>query len=199
MKKSIIVGKTNAGKTLFMINFAEYIGLKKIVLKQEYPDGKKLSKEMSTDLAKSYLSSDREYKTQCIQSICIDLPVYKGKKEITLLDTSGLIDGIHPKLSVRNGIIQTLEKIQEADIILHMLDIALLIDNNTLSEIDRQIIEYGRNRKGYVLIPNKIDLDKDKIGLHTIRQEYPKQFMIPISALYKKGFDEVKAFVIRSI
>lgn len=199
MKKTIIVGRTNAGKTLFMINFAEYLGLRKIFLKQEFSDGKTLNKEMTTELARKYLSSSKEYKTQCIQSIILNIPVYKGKKEIKLLDTSGLIDGIHPDLNVRSGIIQTLERIQTSDIILHILDVGLLAESNYICEIDRQIINYGSSRTGYILLPNKIDLDKDNTGLNRLKSNFPKQHMIPISALYKKGFDEVKAFVLRSI
>lgn len=199
MKKLIIIGKTNAGKTLFMINFAEYIGLKKIYIKQEFYNGKKLNKEMSTDMARRYLSSSDEYKTQCIQSINIEIPVYKGKKEINIIDSSGLIDGIHPDLNIRKGIIQTLEELKNTDIIIHILDISLLVENDYISEIDRQIIEYGSNKSGYLLIANKIDLDKNNVGIEKLKLIYSKQHIVPISALYKKGFNEVKSFVLRSI
>lgn len=199
MKKIVIIGRPNAGKTLFMINFAEYLGLNRIYLSQEFPDGKILNREMSIDAARRTLSSEEKFNTQCVQKIEIKIPVYKGKKQLKLLDTSGFDDGIHPSLKVRNGIIQTIEKIKEADIILHIIDISLLSNRNIISQISRQIIDYGMTRRGYVLIPNKIDLDNNQVGLNRIKDEYPKTYMISISAKYKDGFDEVKSFVIRSI
>ncbi len=199
MKKSIIIGKSNVGKTLFMINFAEFLGLEKIYIIQEFPDGKKLNREMSIEAAREYLSSSSKYKTQCIQSIDISIPVYKGKKEIKIMDTSGLIDGIHPDISIRSGIIQTLERLHTCDIIIHIIDVSLLTQGILLSQIDRQIIEYGISRRGYILLANKIDLDKAKIGLNKLKKDYEEVYILPMSALYKTGLDEVKAFVIRSI
>ena len=199
MKKTVIIGRPNAGKTLFMINFAQYLGINRIYLTQEFPDGKILNKEMSIESARKSLSSNQEFKTQCVQKIEIKIPVYKGRKHLKLIDTSGFDDGIHPSLKVRNGIIQTLEKINEADVILHIIDISLLLNKHIISQIDRQIINFGMTKRGYTLLPNKIDLDNNKQGLKILKSEYPNRYMIPISAKYSYGFDEVKSFVIRCI
>lgn len=199
MKKTVVIGRPNAGKTLFMINFAEYLGIKKIFLTQEFPDGRILNKEMSIDNARSNLSSSKEFNTQCVQGVEVKIPVYKGKKQFKLLDTSGFEDGIHPSLNIRNGIIQTLEKIKEADLIFHLIDISILANKGIISQIDKQIIEFGKTKRGYLLLPNKTDIDSSAAGLSRLKQDYLKTFMIPISAKYKDGFDEVKSFVIRSI
>jgi len=201
LRKAIIIGRTNVGKSMFMVNFAEYLGLKKIFLKVEYPDGKILNREMSLEIARSHLSSNSPYKTQSLQSIEVKIPVYKGRKEICIYDSSGLADGIHPDIVVREGIVQTLESLNTADIILHIIDLnSIEIDNSSsVSEIDRQIIRYGKTRTGYLFIANKIDLDKDFKGYMYLKEIFPNTYIVPISALNKEGFNEVKSFVIKSL
>lgn len=200
MKKAIILGSTNVGKTLFMLNFAQYLGIQKIFIRFEYPDGKVLNKELSIETAKNTLSSNTPHKTKCLQSIKVKIPIYKGVKEIEIMDTSGLIDGIHPDINIRSSIIQTLDQIINSHLILHMIDVSLVYKKrDILSQIDRQIINFGKNRGKYVLLANKIDLDYEGKGINYINETINGIYIIPISALYKKGFNEVKTFVINSI
>ena len=200
MKKIIIIGKTNVGKTLFMINFAHYMGLRRIYINQVYPDGRAFKKEMLIQQAISYLSSSSSFKTQCLQSINLSIPVNKGMKEITITDTSGLCDGIHPSLTVRQSISQTLKRLDDSDVILHFIDISLFSKDNyyTVSEIDKQINSYGKTREGYLLIGNKVDLVDTK-AISNIKKTFTNTNILIISSLYKTGFNEVKKFVIRNI
>ena len=54
-------------------------------------------------------------------------------------------------------------------------------------------------RTGYVMLANKIDIPGSETGLNKLREEFPANLILPISALYKRGFKEVKDFVIRNI
>ena len=56
MKKCMIIGKANTGKTLFLINFAEYLGLSKITLNIMRREGPALRKTYTIKDAKEYLS-----------------------------------------------------------------------------------------------------------------------------------------------
>lgn len=199
MKRALIIGKANAGKTLFMLNFAEFLGLKKIIIKFQYPSGRSLKKEMTIDAAKAYLSSKKPYKTRCIQSTKMNIKVYKGHKELNILDSSGLMDGIHPELAIRNGIIQTLDQLENCDLILHIIDTHRVKNKGYISKIDKQIINYGNNKKNYALLPNKIDLDEELGDIKFLRRKLKSSNIFPISALYKTGFNEVKTFVLKSL
>ncbi|RKD34513.1 GTPase [Thermohalobacter berrensis] len=202
MKKAIIIGRTNVGKTTFMINFADYIGLSKILIKSKYPDGKILNKEFSLHIARKNLISNKAYKTTCLQSISLEIPVYKGSKKVEIIDSSGLCDGIHPNMQIRKSIVQTLENIQNSSILIHIIDLSQSIKDRPeelISEIDRQIIKYGSTRTGYVLLANKIDIKETKEAVDYLKENFSNVLIIPISALYKKGFNEVKKFVINSI
>jgi len=201
LKEALIVGKTNVGKSLFLVNFTEFLGYKKIYLSIEGVDRRVLNKEMSIDIARKYLSSDKDFKTKCLQSTEIKIPAYKGFKEIRIIDSSGLTDGIHPDLNIRCSIVQTLEKIGAVSLIMHLIDITEYIDEdiNKISEIDRQLIRYGASNNNYILLANKMDLDIDQKGVRYLKKCFNNVRIIPISALYLTGFEEVKSYVIKSI
>lgn len=194
MKNAAIVGMPNVGKTLFMINFAAYIGLTDLSITFSYPDNNSLSQKMSIDAAKTNLSSAKAYKTQNLQIIKLKIPSYKGSKEIKLIDTSGINDGIHPNIRMRCSIIQTLEALEKADLILHIVDIENI--STKICEIDKQLIKYGSTKQGYVLLVNKIDLSNDwKNEIHNLKNVFKNTYIIPISALTSIGFKEVRKFV----
>ena len=198
----IIIGKTNVGKTLFAINFAEYLGCKVIKVTSIYPDGRQIENSFTIREAILQLTNEKPHKTRCLNKIAVTIPVGKKKKHVMILDSTGIIDGIHPESNVRKAISQTLAKIRECKIILHMIDVSNVINRglvNSLGEVDYQIANFAQMRTGYVMLANKIDIPGSETGLNKLREEFPANLILPISALYKRGFKEVKDFVIRNI
>ncbi|NLZ54951.1 MAG: GTP-binding protein HSR1 [Thermoanaerobacteraceae bacterium] len=202
MKQCTIIGKTNVGKTLFLINFAEYLGVKSFDINFLYNEGSKISKKISSKNAISHLVDESPHKTRCIQSITLDFAVGKGKKRIRIVDTAGFIDGIHPDIEVRKAISQTLAIIRDSDIILHIID-AYAAKNKDLpsymGEVDYQIAQFAQLKRGYAILANKMDIPGAKEGFYKIKEEFSGHIVLPISALYKRGFKEVKTFVSRNI
>lgn len=202
VKDCLIIGKTNVGKTQFVLNFAEYMGLKKIKIAFHYYDGPKTFKNFTLPQAKKILVGPQPHKTRCLQSISLTFPAGKGAKEIFFTDTAGLIDGIHQERDVRKAMAQTLESIREAHLILHMVDAAQIGKlglEEALGEFDHQMAHYGAMRSGYAVLANKIDLPEGRGGVKTLESETFSTSILPISALDKKGFKEVKAFVWRNL
>lgn len=115
-----------------------------------------------------------------------------------MVDTIGLIDGIHPDIDIRMAISQTLAIIRDSDIILHLIDAHAAVKNDlpsTMGEVDYQIAQFAQLKRGYAILANKMDLSDSELGLKKIKQEFQGNLIIPISALYKRGFKEVKTFV----
>lgn len=202
MKRCTIIGKTNVGKTLFLINFAQYLGAKSLDIESiKGPDFRTLNK-YSFNTAISQLVDSNFHKTRCIQSVTIDIPMGKGKKRIRIMDTGGLVEGIHSNIEIRKTISQTLGTIRDSDIILHVID-AYAANNKTLpnsmGEVDYQIAQFAQLKRGYAILANKMDIPGSKDGLLKIKQEFQGNVVFPISALHKKGFKEVKTFVAHNI
>lgn len=200
MKECLIVGKTHAGKTMFALNFAYYLGVTKLEITFRYPSGLVGSKTYSITAARRELVGPAPHTTRALQSIALDLPVGKGSKRCLFTDTSGLIDHIHADVEIRRAIAQTLGAVREADLILHVVDAAavgLQGAPSALGEVDYQVAQFAQLRTGYAILANKMDLPGAPAGLDKLRQEFPGHTILPISALYKRGFREVKAFVQR--
>ncbi|AEE91471.1 GTP-binding protein HSR1-related protein [Tepidanaerobacter acetatoxydans Re1] len=202
MKRCAIIGKTNVGKTLFLINFAEYLGVKSFNIEFVNNTGSKTSEKIIPQTAVSYLVDKNPHKTRCLQSIIINVPVGKGKKKIKIVDTSGFIDGIHPNIEIRKAISQTLTTVRDSDIILHIIDASAVKNKDlpsSMGEVDYQIAQFAQLKKSYAILANKMDLPGANEGFEKIKQEFSGNLIFPISALHKTGFKEVKIFVMHNI
>lgn len=202
MKKCIIIGKTNVGKTIFAINFADFLGVDTLEIIFEEPSAKRYRQTLSVKEALDRLTSDQPHQTQCLQSIRLELPVGKGVKRFDIVDTSGLMEGIHSDAKVRKAMAQTLAMVREADLILHMVDAAKAGREGavkSLGDVDYQVAQFAQMREGYLILANKIDLPQASLGLERIRSEFSGHAVLPISALHRRGFREVKRFVWRWI
>lgn len=196
LQKCLVIGRTNVGKTAFVLNFAEYLGLSRVEITFNYPDGFATKQTFRLEHARQELIGRGQHKTRCLQALEVEVPAGKTKKRILLTDSSGFSDGIPNNPAVRQAAAQTLLEIKQAALVLHMLDAS---SAGAVGEVDRQIAHYAETRGGYVILANKMDLPQARDGLQRIRSQFPKQLVIPISALYKRGFKEVKAIVAHSL
>ncbi|MGB9812347.1 MAG: GTPase [Thermovenabulum sp.] len=201
LKQCAVVGKPNVGKTLFVINFSEFLGIKELEFEVTAFNGMKMIKKYSIKKAIEELVDDNPHKTRQIHSIIVNLPLNKGKKTIKFIDTIGFTDGIHPEQDIRRAISQTLQVVQAADIIFHIIDASAIEKKlpNSIGEIDLSIAQFAEIKKGYCILANKIDLLEGKENLERLKEQFKGNLIIPISAKYKKGFKEVRAFVINAV
>ncbi|NPV79500.1 MAG: GTP-binding protein HSR1 [Firmicutes bacterium] len=203
MKRCIIVGKANVGKTLFLIALAESLRVKEISIIFETPDGKKMSSTLRIEDAVNRLVGVRHHLTRCLQSVILDLPAGKGRKEIEFIDTTGLSDGIHHDSDLRKSMAQTLAALRSAHMILHILDAADIgRGENPLATggVDREICDFARFRCSYCIIANKMDLPEAEKGLEKIIHYAPPGGKVfPVSALKRQGLTEVKRYVTSQI
>lgn len=202
MKNCLVIGRTNVGKTLFVINFASFLGLKSLSFTFLNSSGQRYNKVYSIDLAKKYLTGSKSHRTRSLQSVTVQFPVGKGRKKFILTDTTGLVDGIHQEKSIRKAMAQTLAALQEADLIIHVLDISA-VNKSGYSErlhlIDRQLIDYGKERSNFIILVNKMDLPEASDIMEKINEQISGVLVFPVSSLTGEGFSEVKSYVWRNI
>ncbi|KXS41769.1 MULTISPECIES: GTPase domain-containing protein [unclassified Candidatus Frackibacter] len=201
MTKSLVIGQTNVGKTCFAINFADYLGIKELKFTIRQPAGflSKQTYELQTALKE--LVCPEEHTTKEIQEIQLKLPAGKGYQRVNLIDSCGLIEGIHPQEEIRLAMAQTLRKIQESNIILHLIDLSKLNTRRLkeLPELDLEIYNYCKTKKCYAILANKIDLKIARNNLEFLQERLGHEIIIPISALYQQGFKEVKKFLLKNL
>lgn len=202
MKRCIIIGRPNVGKTLFALHFAEYLGLALARISFAEAGGRRWQADYSVAGALDDLTSAKPHHTRQLQSLTLQLPAGKGSKQFELVDTSGLVDGIHPDAAIRKAMAQTLATVREARVILHVMDAAAVGAGDavaTIGEVDYQVAQFAQMRGGYLLLANKMDLPAARDGLARLQDEFGGHPVAPVSALRKQGFQEVKTFVRRHV
>lgn len=194
----VALGRTNAGKTVFTLRFAAYLGVKRLRLAFAEADGRLYQREYGVEEALRDLAGPTPHLTRRLQRISLEIPGGKGVKRFDLVDTSGLMDGIHPDREVRRAMAQTLAVVRDARVILHLVDAAMAGQAGpvaALGDVDYQVAQFAQMRGGYAILANKMDLPGAQKGLEIIRKEFPGHTILPISALHSQGFQEVRRFV----
>lgn len=201
MREIVVIGRPNSGKTMFVLSFAAFLGVKQVDVTFRDPDDILSCRHFSIEAAKRELCSSVVHRTLTLQSIVLRMTMGKTPIEFTLADTCGVSEQIHPDTAVRRGMSQTLKSIRSADYIFHVLDM-IYWSNHSFSQsgnIDQEIYQYGLARNAYTILANKIDIPFARGALAKIGSAFPKAQIIPISALLGSGFKEVKACVVRNI
>ncbi|WP_167935764.1 GTPase domain-containing protein [Halothermothrix orenii] len=188
----------NVGKTCFVINFAEYLGLDRLKLSIKQPAGYTSIRSYSVTEAREQLVSPESNFTDSVQSIDIEIPSGKVIKKLKIIDSCGLGDGIHPEYEVRLAMATTIRLIKNSDLILHIIDLTQLNMNSDelLQSVDKMIMNYASLEKNYAILANKVDLKTVKDRVNLLKNVINDKVIIPISALYKYGFKEVKKLVL---
>lgn len=197
----LLVGATNAGKTLFAVNFAAYLGARSLRLRRlalaAPGDGDVV---IPFDAARRSLVSGEPYQTRDLAAIDLQLSVGKARRGFAMVDSAGLAEHIHADADVRKGMAQTIGALIHADVVLHVIDAARVGEDGPalgLGRIDYEVARYARLRPGYLVLANKIDLPEADRGLGVIREAFGRDRVIPVSALTMRGFREVRAGVRR--
>jgi GTPase Era involved in 16S rRNA processing len=197
MKEFIVVGRPNSGKTLFTLNFAAFLGCKTADITFRAPDGLLDCRHFGIAEAKRELCGPMIHKTRTVQSLVLKVPVGKTAVSFKLTDTCGISEKIHGEEEVRRGMAQTLSLLRGTDFIIHIVDATLATDSGLAGEpnIDREIYQFGVARNRYLLLANKTDLPAARENVARLTAAFHQATVLPVSALYSKGFAEVKACV----
>jgi predicted GTPase len=187
----LVAGRANAGKTLFILNFAEYLGYNNLTIKFKN-SLEEMAKTDHIEEFKSSLVSDSPNSTRCLQFMSMNVPVLKGKKAIEFIDSTGISSSIHYEQEVREGMVQTLILLKENIIIFHIIDASSLPSEKAVDEVDMELYRYGSRRGNYMVLANKMDLKGSDEGFITLSGYMKGIKIIKVSALLKSGFDDVK-------
>ncbi len=197
--EAFVIGKPNVGKSLFVVNFASYLGLREIRLQVAQSDGTVTVRKLSLEEARHKLVSHKAHKTMEMQEVTVGVAIGKTSRTLTLLDTVGISEGIHEDPEVRRAMATTLARLSSADLVLHMVDVSAVgyRASHAPGLVDDEIREYARLLGPYAVLANKMDKPDTAEFVRQLKNRYQDVSVIPVSALTRRGFREVKAFVFR--
>ena len=196
MREFAIVGRPNADKTLFALNFAAFLGNRVVEVVARSHDGLITCRRLGIEEARRELCSPEAHRTRSLQSMTLKAPLGKITGEFKLTDSCGLSSSIHPDDAVRLGMAQTLGLIRSAGFVLHVIDLTF---RDLADPTDAEVYGYGALKSGYVILANKLDIGIARTALPRLAALYPKARIIGVSALTGDGFREVKQHVVRNL
>jgi GTPase Era involved in 16S rRNA processing len=196
----VVVGAPNVGKSLFVINFSQYLGVREIQLEENGgAPGLGKDRRLSFERARRDLVSLYSPKTTQIQVLAAHVAINRQTQRLFLLDTPGINDGVSPDASVRRQTAATLERMLAASLIFHVIDASRIGTRRRefLGAFDAALLDWGRRLDCYGVIAHKMDRPKSQEGLKLLRSQCPDVPIIPVSSITHRGYRELKLFLLR--
>ncbi len=110
-----------------------------------------------------------------------------GQEDVLLSDTVGFIRKLPHNLV--ESFKSTLDEIREADLLLHVIDVASPMKKEYIRTVNETLKELKSDNKPEILVFNKVDLVSSADELAAIRQEYPDAVFV--SATRGIGLDDI--------
>lgn len=119
---------------------------------------------------------------------------FPGYRRATIADIPGLIEGAHRGVGLGH---EFLRHITRCRMLLFVVDVAGSEGRNPVEDLQnlrREIDLYDPllSRRPWFVVANKIDLPGAREGLRTLRNEFQKIDMVPVSAAKGDGIEELK-------
>jgi hypothetical protein len=191
-KNIAVVGAAKEGKTLFCINFAEFMGARSLCYTERSPSGIGRG-VVSPATARELMVDPGPRCNGVVRSFAVNL-LQRQPQRLALVDTASLKEQSPLPHAERKKLVATLQALREADIILHLLDLACndpaRIDFS--SEANRFLSSYClRHGKQYLVIGTKCDLLNGRKGM--IRHFFsPDSKPLFISSTTREGFAQLR-------
>ena len=119
---------------------------------------------------------------------------FPGYQRATVADIPGLIEGAHRGVGLGH---EFLRHITRCRILLFVVDVAGSEGRNPVEDLQnlrREINLYDPTltSRPWLIVANKMDLQDAKKNLEAMRQKFPKNEILPVSATMKEGIDSLK-------
>ncbi len=179
----LIVGAPGVGKTMFALAFLESLGLDEALIYREAPGGRLTGRVWRIAEAKQALVGQGAGTTRGLQWATVDLPLglAKGRRPVTIVDSTGLPAGVSEDEEIREGAAQTIALLKRIQVILHLVDLTA----GGLTDVDTALIRFGRQLPAgrYFLLASKADQAGAHDSLARLRGSANGLDVLAVSAL----------------
>ncbi len=190
----VVVGAARSGKTLFCINFAEYLGARSLSYSETGRTGVGRG-AISPDAARKLMVSNGRSSGGMVRTFAVHLMQRPGRR-IAITDTASLKERFPLPPFERTRLLLTLQAIEGAGMILQFIDLScrdparLEFDESTA----RHLADYCRGRgKYFLVIGSKSDLLEDAYE----RENFAAPGnMLFISSVTRAGFPGLRSAIL---
>lgn len=194
----LLVGRPNAGKSLLMINFAAYLGLRDIRVDVTDDDGVRRTQRLSLDRARRDLVSLETPKTTRVQVISVEVVIGRQRLGVNVVDTPGLSPAIATDPTERRQSALILERLMGTALVFHVVD-ASGVRANGLDPVDQALLQFGARRTTFLVVANKMDRPGSHEGLTTLKSRAGGTGVVPVSSHTRRGFRDLRLWMVRTL
>jgi predicted GTPase len=190
----LVVGKPNAGKTLFVLNFAAFLGERALAVEALDSAGGVRRRRLSVERARHTLVSPTPHTTLEAEAVTVTLAVRRERRPVRLIDTAALLDDVADREEVRRAMATTLTWLEQTDVVLHLVDTVATAQGRPFGfgPVDRELSAYAGLLPGYMVLANKMDHADAPRGFRHLRAALPRGIpVIPVSCVTRQGFRQV--------
>ena len=184
-RKIAVVGAPASGKTLFSINWCEYLGATRLYYYELNGTGRRKGTITPSEARKRMVSKGR---SQPARTFIINQPG-QSPSRLAITDTFSLLHKTILNAKERMQLSFTLKTLATTDIILNLVDLTCSDPHQVefIAAVDRHLSEFSTRRAvHYKLLGNKIDLLKNRSKIPGWPVSGP---LIPISVKTRAGFE----------
>lgn len=187
-----VVGITAAGKTMFWLQLGALLAGRKLPIRRKDQRGRTVRERLAVEEARRRLCAFGRHKTQEPQWVDAAVQRWHPWIKLRLVDTAGLVADIHPDTQLRQHMGESLRCLLESRIWFHVIDLGRTAAQGfQLSDVDRTLLEVGRQTSHYVVIGNKIDLPGAARAAEMLLKHAGDIPIFVVSSLYRTGFTPV--------
>lgn len=178
-----LVGRTNVGKSLFLLNFAAYLGASEVTVGEH--------ERVPIDRARRRYVSYVAHKS--LNALTVEIKWPGSRRPVRIIDSPGLVEGIDPDPAARRAMAAGLRGLFNAAVIWHVVD-----GPCGPTGLDRALADLAARLGPAWVLANKADLHGPST-VARIRTTFPGVPVIGVSALTGRGFRIVKEHLSRAI
>jgi predicted GTPase len=196
--EAVLVGRPNAGKSLFLINFADYLGLRGL---EGGPYGhRRLRGGGLSELRRKFVSPVPNRVREPLAAT-VSLSVGSaGGISLVLRDTVGIPAHVVPEGEIRRAVAQGLAQLLQATFIFHLIDVSPHAAPTPAEEaVDRELHLLAQQIAPSLILANKAEADLGGTRVRRLKELYGATAVLPVSALTRLGFRDVKHWLVEQL
>ncbi len=198
-----VLGLPHTGKSLFCINFAEYLGARILCFHEEGPRGRGRGAVSPAEARRLMVDSSKR-SNGIVRTFIVNLKLGAAAPlRLALVDTISLHEGDPLPRPKRAGLVLTLQHVQKADVVLYLADLSgsdpsSLAFNGTAGRLlENYCHRQAKNFRAVLAKEDLLGVEMDDAFFSWKRHLLAwKNNPVPVSSFNRVGFFELRQFLL---
>ncbi|MBX5466746.1 MAG: GTPase domain-containing protein [Firmicutes bacterium] len=192
--EAVFVGRPNVGKSLLLINFCEYLGIRRLGPVDPHPK-ERMPTWTPAEARRRFVSA---FPNRVLEPLAVAVSLVPGGHSgptLVLRDTPGIPTGTVAEAAVRQAVAAGLGHLLGASLILHVVDATADPETDPQAQaVDAALWALARHLAPSVVVANKAETEGAVVAIRRLREQLGGP-VLPVSAVTRLGFRDLKRWL----